>query len=168
MEKFGVICVGYQGIGKSTLANKYQKYLDLESGNFWIGRVRHEDWYVTYATIAMHLASQGHVVFVSSHKEVRDYLNSVPLPHNVYLMCCVPSPELKDEWIKKLHDRFESSNLEKDYKAWKNAEDRYLDNIQEIRNSFDIVCELDSMDYELIIEIQDVLGQHGLHIHLSC
>lgn len=30
-----MIIIGYQGIGKSTLAHEDNKYIDLESGNFW-------------------------------------------------------------------------------------------------------------------------------------
>ena len=31
-----MIVIGYQGIGKSSLAGRDHKYVDLESGNFWV------------------------------------------------------------------------------------------------------------------------------------
>lgn len=37
-----MIIIGYQGIGKSTLAKNSLKYIDLESGNFWINGERDE------------------------------------------------------------------------------------------------------------------------------
>ena len=62
-------------------------------------------------------------------------------------MVC-PSIRLKDLWIEKLHDRYLDSKLDKDYKAWKNAEDRYVENIKELHQSFPCI-EIDSMDYDL-------------------
>ena len=88
-----MIVVGYQGIGKSTLTGRDCKYIDLESGNFWIDGRRADDWYKPYCKIAEHLSEQGYIVFVSSHETVRQYLveNSRELVALVY-----PSIELKD------------------------------------------------------------------------
>lgn len=133
MNKKGMIIVGYQGIGKSTLAKNCSGYIDLESGNFWIGGKRSDDWYIPYCNIALHLAEQGYIVFTSSHVVVREYLSS--LPKTVELAVCVPDLSLKDEWIKKLEDRYNESNLEKDYKAWMNALNCYDENIKEILES---------------------------------
>lgn len=134
MNKKGMIIVGYQGIGKSTLAKDCSGYIDLESGNFWIDGKRADDWYIPYCNIAIHLAQQGYIVFTSSHQVVRDYL-SENRPIDIPLVMCCPVVELKNVWIKKLEDRYNESKLEKDYKAWKNAEDRYTENINEILNS---------------------------------
>ena len=74
-----MIIIGYQGIGKSTLAGK-NKCIDLESGNFWFydletyQKVRHNDWYIPYCNIANHLSEQGYIVFTSSHEVVRNEL----------------------------------------------------------------------------------------------
>lgn len=38
-----MIVIGYQGIGKSTLANKDLRFIDLESGNFWVDGKRADD-----------------------------------------------------------------------------------------------------------------------------
>ena len=166
--KPGVICVGYQGVGKSTLSRKYGTFIDLESSAFYVGEKREPCWYIPYCQVAINIAEQGHVVFVSSHKEVREFLRSVILPSNVHVVCCVPSDSLKDFWIQKLRSRYETSNLEKDYRAWKNAEDRYLDNIHEIKNDFPIVCELETEDYDLFLELVDTFYKNGIHFYLSC
>lgn len=129
----GMIIVGYQGIGKSTLAKNGNGYIDLESSNFWINGKRADDWYIPYCSIAIHLAQQGYIVFTSSHQVVRDYLAS--LGNAVKLGVCTPAFYLKDAWIKKLEDRYNNTKLDKDYKAWQNALDRYDENIKEIRDS---------------------------------
>ena len=74
-----MIIIGYQGVGKSTLANKDDKFIDLESSSFWVKGengeiVRSINWYEIYVNIAENLSKQGYVVFVSSHEVVRDQL----------------------------------------------------------------------------------------------
>ena len=124
----GKIIVGYQGIGKSTVASERIDYIDLESGNFWIDGKRSEDWYKIYCSIAEHLCRQGKNVFVSSHFVVREQLRS----SDCKVVVAYPSLILKDEWIQRLSDRYAASNLEKDFKAWKNAEEKYDENIADL------------------------------------
>lgn len=129
----GAIISGYQGIGKSTLAKSDSGYIDLESGNFFVGGVRDSDWYIPYCQIAIHLAQQGYRVFVSSHAVVREHLAS--LPKTVDLYTCFPSYNLHLPWLKKLEARYHSSGFEKDYRAWKNAETMYHKNIEELHRT---------------------------------
>lgn len=141
-----MIVIGYQGIGKSTLAGKDNRYIDLESGNFWVDGKRADDWYKPYCQIAEHLSQQGYIVFTSSHEVVRNQLeNSSEIVVLVY-----PSFELKDKWIDKLNYRYQDSGLEKDYKALMNAKDRYSENIQELEQSnIGYKLVLRTMDYDL-------------------
>lgn len=146
-----MIIIGYQGIGKSTLAAKNLKYIDLESSSFWFDdpetkqRVRHTNWYEMYCNVAEDLSRQGYIVFVSSHQPVRERL----LKSKEYVVVCVPSLILKDQWIEKLKLRYEVTNLKKDYKAYMNAADRFFENVTEIMNSdFDVIIITD-MDYNL-------------------
>ena len=129
----GAIISGYQGIGKSTLAKSESGYIDLESGNFFVGGARPDDWYIPYCQIAIHLAQQGYRVFVSSHAVVREHLASLPKTADLYV--CFPSYNLHLPWVKKLEARYHSSGLEKDYRAWKNAEARFHENIRELHNT---------------------------------
>lgn len=140
-----MIVIGYQGIGKSTLANKYLRFIDLESGNFWVDGKRADDWYKPYCQIAEHLSRQGYIVFTSSHEVVRKQL----VNSDEQVICCAPDLSLKDEWIEKLLIRYMDSKLEKDYKAYMNAKERFTENIREIADSgFDVLWLID-MDYNL-------------------
>lgn len=140
-----MIVVGYQGIGKSTLAKNKSGYIDLESGCFWNNGIRIDDWHIYYCQIAEHLSRQGNVVLVSSHKPVREYLKS----SNEGTICVYPKIFLSDEWKKKLHDRYEATKLAKDYKAWINAEEMYHDNISDLSMCGIPHAEIDRMDYDL-------------------
>lgn len=162
-----MIIIGYQGIGKSTLSARNLKYVDLESSNFWFDdpetkqRVRHFNWYEMYCNVAEYLSRQGYVVFVSSHQPVRERL----LKSEEYVVACVPSLILKDEWINKLKERYENSLLEKDYKAYMNAADRFTENVSDIMNSGFELLEIKDMSYNLKNLIEDkvtnLLSEYG-------
>lgn len=140
-----MIVVGYQGIGKSTLANANSKCIDLESGNFWVDGKRADDWYKPYCQIANHLSEQGYTVFVSSHEVVRKELEK-----SKEFVCIVhPAIKLQDEWIAKLENIYMRTQSNKDYKAYMNAKDRYKDNIVELMTSPFVSYEIESIDYDL-------------------
>ena len=141
-----MIVIGYQGIGKSTLAQKDFRYVDLESSALRQGNVRWHNWYEPYCMIAEWLSKQGYTVFVSSHKEVRDYLNEFC---EEPFCAVVPSESLKDEWIDKLKRRYEQFPTDKNYRAYMNAVDRYTENIREIKEDVEDVREITTMSYEL-------------------
>lgn len=149
-----MIIIGYQGIGKSTTAKKFSNVIDLESGCFWYNGKRQDNWHVYYCQIAEHLSSQDKIVFVSSHKQVREYLkNSKEL---VIAIC--PSIYLRDEWIKRLEDRYNSTGLDKDYKALMNAKDCYKENILDIANDIERTHFIQSITYDLEDEVRKALG----------
>ena len=148
-----MIIIGYQGIGKSTLAKDSWKYIDLESGNFWINGERDEQWYKPYCNIANHLSAQGYTVFTSSHKEIREELKN----SNEIVKIAFPSLELKTDWLIRLTNRYNESMLEKDYKALINASLYYEDNINDLMNEpFDKIV-INNIDYNLreLIEKND-------------
>ena len=155
-----MIVVSYQGIGKSTLAGRDHKYIDLESENFWIDGRRADDWYKPYCKIAEHLSEQGYIVFVSSHEVVRQYLveNSRELVVLVY-----PSIELKEAWIDKLEKRYIKSGLEKDYKALMSAKYSYVENIRELQEScIEYKLEINKLSYDLesmLIHLKNQIGE---------
>lgn len=126
-----MIIVGYQGIGKSTLAGHYK---------------RSDDWYIPYCQMAVHLSQQGFTVFTSSHEVVRNQLKN----YNEKVVVCYPSEELKTKWIEKLHDRWIRTSLDKDYKALANAEAMYSDNIKELENEKEFYhLVITDIDYDL-------------------
>ena len=135
-----MIIIGYQGIGKSTTVrhNPGRKFVDLESSNFWVDGKRSEDWYKVYCQIALDLSSQGFIVFTSSHKEVRDwFINNETGTEKIYT--CSPDITLKDQWIDKLRKRYEATKLEKDYKAWMNAEHCFIENVSDIQRDGELL-----------------------------
>ena len=147
----GLIIIGYQGIGKSSCASPTNGCIDLESGCFWIGDKRAEDWYIPYCTMALHLANQGYTVFTSSHKVVYEYLSSVPLLPNIgKVVVFCPCRRWKDYWIARLQKRYDKTGLDKDYKALANAKDRYEENILELCDSGLPVYQPDWIDYDLM------------------
>ena len=141
-----MIVIGYQGIGKSSLAGRDRKFIDLESGNFWVDGKRAEDWYKPYCQIAEHLSQQGYIVFTSSHEVVRKQLEG----SREVVVIVYPSLKIKDMWIDKLENRYHDTGLEKDYKALMNAKERFDENIRELAESnFNYKIELSRVDYDL-------------------
>lgn len=147
-----MIIIGYQGVGKSTLAATLEQYIDFESSVYFIDGKRPDNWYKMYARAAKLLSDQGYDVFVSSHDVVRKELREIGATDVITI---TPALELKSLWITKLAARYKLSTLEKDYKAWKNAEACYEQNIEDIRNSGFTNIILDTMEYELSQAIDD-------------
>ena len=144
-----MIYVGYQGIGKSSIAGK-NNCIDLESGNFWVDGIRNDEWYKIYCNIAEHLSNQGFNVFMSSHSVVRDELNK----RNIDFTCIFPSVELKEQWIKRLEDRYNQTQKEKDYKALMNAKECYEKNIRNLMYENNCI-EIMEIDYDLLNVIEE-------------
>lgn len=145
----GLVIIGYQGIGKSSIAG-WRKCIDLESGNFFVGGNRAGDWYIPYCQTALNLANQGYTVLVSSHREVREFLRTAPRPENVAaVVAFCPRTTMRDEWIERLRQRYARTGLEKDYRALANAEERFAENIMEIVGCGLPVYQPAAMDYNL-------------------
>ena len=144
-----MIVIGYQGIGKSTLARKYLGIIDLESSCFFIDGERSADWYKTYCNVAMDLSDQGNIVFTSSHKEVRDYL--AQNYNNSKVITITPSHRLREAWLSKLWIRYCNDGSPKNMKAFMNARERYDENISEIRSNPGFKhLVIDNIDYNLM------------------
>lgn len=145
----GVIIMGYQGIGKSSCAG-IERCIDFESGNFFVGNKRADDWHIPYCQIAMNLANQRYVVLTSSHKVVRDTFETMPKLENVgAVVVFCPTRSMKEEWIRRLQERYDRTGLFKDYKALMNAKERYDETIVELVNSPFPVYQPAAIDYDL-------------------
>lgn len=155
-----MIIIGYPGIGKSTLAGKDHKYIDLESSNFKFNGERSEDWYKVYCKVAEDLSRQGYIVFVSCHSAVREELR------NSREIVAVIFPTVKkEEWLTKLKDRYEETNSYKDEMAYKRVRDHYDEDIVDLCGC-DIPYKmwLKDMGYDLEAAIihminNDILGR---------
>ena len=155
-----MIVIGYPGIGKTTLSAKNQKVVDLESSSFWkiytttenqLGteKTRPDDWYIYYCQVAQNISSQGFTVFVSSHKEVRDWLAT----HNEEPVCAIyPSPDIKDDWLRRLEGRYIVSNSDKDLKAFERAKVSY----EEDTTALEKECRYPNCRYDAAVIIHDM------------
>lgn len=148
-----MIVIGYQGIGKSTLARKSKGFIDLESSSFYVNGKRPTDWHYYYNRIAENLSRQGYVVFVSSHMPVRDYFKTSD--ERAVIIC--PSKELKDEWIRRLQDRYHSNMTEKNLRALRNEVERFDENIDELINDGIPFILLHDMHYSLETVIRSTI-----------
>ena len=138
-----MIYVGYQGIGKSSIAGK-NNCIDLESGNFWVDDKRTDNWHKIYVNIAEHLSNQGYKVFLSSHKVVREELYN----RGIEFTAICPSLKLKEQWINRLQERFDRTRSTKDFKALKNAEEKYEENIKDLASEKNTIIITD-VNYDL-------------------
>ena len=164
MTNTGVIVVGYPGIGKTTLSNSNVHFIDLESNKFYVKGERDDRWYIPYCEIAMDLASQGYCVFVSSHIEVQKYLLQYCISPSINLCACVPSLELKDEWLFRLSSRYDETQLSKDYNSLRHVTLMYEEDITEIHRNFSAIVEITSASYDLRQLLEDTFSKFGFDV----
>ena len=154
-----MIITGYQGIGKSTLAKDNDKVIDLESSCFWKydkrdyekkgPKTRPDDWYVYYCQMADFLSRQGYIVFVSCHKEVRDFLST----HHTTPFCAIfPAKEIKDQWIRRLEDRYQREPSDKNMRALEHAKICYESDINQLLDE----CQFDNEYYTEFLTINKI------------
>lgn len=91
--KTNIIC-GFAGIGKSHLAKHSVGVVDLESTPF------QKDW-DTYTRVADHMATNGYIVLMSCHKELRDKLKE----KNIDYWVAIPRKENKEDYLKRYLNR---------------------------------------------------------------
>ena len=147
----GLIVIGYQGIGKSSLTNNNYNtlFIDFESSLFSVDGDRNDDWYIIYCKQAVSLAKQGFIVLISSHKCVRDELSKYN-QEGFNIITITPAYNLKDEWIEKLYKRYLDDPSEKNSAAYLNAKSCYEENIRDIASepNFSHIF-INSMNYNL-------------------
>lgn len=148
----GIIVIGYQGIGKTTVAKQaraYQKVVDFESSLFKINGDRDENWYVIYSRQAVSLARQGYTVLVSSHKQVREELAKYN-QDDFFIVSIIPSYKLKEDWIRKLSERQLNDPSDKNLAALLNAQTNFEDNIRDIASDSNFSnIFINDMNYDL-------------------
>ena len=149
-----MIIIGFPGIGKSTLACNNYKFVDLESSYFKPVNNRNDDWVVEYCQCAVYLSLHGFIVFVSSHKAVRDYLAKIHISEPIVYI--FPSERIKEQWVKKLEDRHMESGLDKDYRAFIRARDYYDYDIRDLYSDDGIPYKwvITDINYNLEEEIE--------------
>ena len=150
-----MIIIGYPGVGKTSLAGRCRQYIDLESSN-WNNpdNTKPDMWWWSYGKIAEDLSRQGYRVFVSCHPSVQKYFEE----SNEYVMVLYPSLELKEEWIKRVSDRYERDRSIKNLSALNNVELYYDKQIKSLNDSlFENKLVLKDINYTLDNEIDNYL-----------
>lgn len=166
-----MIITGYQGIGKTTLAKKDKNIIDLESSSFWWTydeesnkKYRPENWYVYYCQVAMDLSKQGYIVFVSSHTQVKEFLDLHAVEDTYAIF---PALWLKEDWIKKLENRYKETGSEKDEKALEHAKTFYDRDISCFMGEahplgwFHDFYIIENMDYDLAEVVEKLKESHS-------
>ena len=150
-----MIIIGYPGVGKTSLAGRYNQYIDLESSN-WNGpdNTKPDMWWWSYGKVAEDLSRQGYRVFVSCHPSVQKYFEE----SNEYVMVLYPSLELKENWIKRVADRYDRDRSMKNLAALNNVELYYDNQIRLLDDSpFKNKLVLKDMNYTLDNEIDNFI-----------
>ena len=154
----GLIIIGYQGIGKSSIAGK-DGCIDLESSNFYVDGKRDPYWYIPYTKLAMDLANQGYTVCTSAHAcvvhefETQQLLGVTHIKYRniggIVVFRPKAGPEWKYAWIERLQKRYDKTSLTKDYRALESAKAHFSEHMKQLDCSVFDVYTPDSLDYDL-------------------
>lgn len=146
----GLIIIGYQGIGKSSIASQLNGTVDLESSSFKIDGKRDDNWFTIYCCIAVSLARQGYTVMISSHECVVNELAKYNTEGKYSVIIICPNYILKGPWIEKLYNRYHDDPSEKNKIAWTNAELHFDSQINNLatNSSFSHIF-IEDMNYDL-------------------
>ena len=121
----GMIVIGFPGIGKTSISFGKNNFVDLESSCFNIvdpvtnKKTKPENWEKLYVSVAYDLAKQGKYVCVSNHSlvinEILDRKQKDSRLDEYPIVFVYPKKNLKDRWIERLTERYDSSvQIDKD------------------------------------------------------
>lgn len=128
-----MIIIGFPGIGKSSVTRAYDGetnttgYIDLESSNF----IKDDNWVKEYCDLAINLELQGYNVFVSSHREVREYFTE---RQGIFqdVVEVFPAMYLYYEWMSRLLYRYSTNPSDKNYRAYNYIKNNFYTAIEEM------------------------------------
>ena len=158
-----MIIVGYPGIGKSSVCGVGSGIIDLESSYF--NNHLGDNWERRYVNVAIDLSRQGFIVCTSCHAGVIKQLKEQLKEDKIFIV--FPDPRLKEPWLKKLRNRYYTTNKyehddwwnEKNYRALKRAEEFFDHDILQLQNSDLNKVMIISMDYDLKQVIENIKEQ---------
>ena len=171
-----MIYIGYPCIGKTTLAKEKNNFIDLESSYFSDSNPSPKPYssilvvtennaactnynnYNTYCNLAIDLNNQNFNVFVSSHKQVTDYLiNYYKNIGQTSKLCIIyPAEDLYADWSRRAFERYLKDKSDKN----KRALDRILEHYAEDVNYLKKLCQTENINSIEITEIDDKLINH--------
>lgn len=119
-----LVISGFPGVGKSWLFENPNGLVivDSDSSNFsWENaaeKIRHPEWPNNYIQHILEQRDKMDIIFVSTHKEVRDAMVAAKIP----FILVYPGPDMKEEYIQRYVDRGNAPGfvrlLEQNYEAW--------------------------------------------------
>ena len=123
-----MVIIGFPCIGKSSVSIVERGYIDLESSFY----KKDEGWEIGYCEQAINLSNQGYFVFVSSHNEVREYLEKNQ--DKCHIMEIFPDESLESEWIERALNRYNKTKEEKDKRAFEYIKNNFSFSVQQMKN----------------------------------
>ena len=103
--KQAIIISGFPGIGKSYITQNEKEFTisDSDSSNFsWLEKgIRHPDFPQNYMDHIISIQNDYDIIFVSSHKVVRDAL----MQNNIYFYLVYPDKSLKQNYLERFKKR---------------------------------------------------------------
>jgi len=128
MDKYTIVISAFPACGKSSMYRKYSEYyednknnplsfkiLDSDSSLFsWIydengnkTNVRNPDFPQNYINHIKERIGKEDVIFISSHKVVRDALRENGIKYSIFY----PDKSLKEEWMRRYKERGNDENF---------------------------------------------------------
>lgn len=148
-----MIIIGFPGIGKSSVSNPFTGYVDLESSNF----PKTEGWEKVYCDVALDLSEQGYYVFVSSHKQVRDYLSNYQSVDDIVEV--FPEVRLCDMWIRRLTKRYSDTKQDKHKRALDYVSNHYCSMVADMEND-DIKRKIKLTAYSNLYDLSEEINSY--------
>lgn len=161
-----MIYIGYPCIGKTTLAKEKNNFIDLESSHFFNSNskanpsvlyittdVTSTDYnkYENYCNLAIDLNNQNFNVFVSSHRQVTDYLiNYYKNIGQTSELCIIyPAEDLYADWSRRAFERYLKDKSDKNKRALDRILEHYAEDIDYLKR----LCKTENINSIEIAEI---------------
>lgn len=151
-----MIIMSIAGVGKTSLRKDpnaiKSNILDLDSSHFkHYPFERDPYWYITYSNQAIDLSNQGYTVLISSHNDVRKYLQDINYPY----YAIYPIKSLKNDWLKRLQFRYYESHLASDLRSYNKFSENWDTIMDDIWNDnfVSVITPIEDMNYILIDKI---------------
>ena len=156
-----MIYIGDPCRGKTTLAKEKNNFIDLESSYFSPFSSAAPANHLTYCSLAMDLNNQNFNVFVSSHRQITDYLiNSYKHIGQTNKLCIIyPAEDLYEDWSRKAFERYLKDKSAKNKRALDRILEHYAEDIDYLKRLCKIEnihsIEIAEIDYKLINYIEN-------------
>ena len=118
--------MGFPGVGKTYIKESFKgtdiKILDSDSSNF-----PKDDFPANYFAYLESVYKDFDLIFISTHKDVREGIKKTYLVDDCYICVCYPDKSLKKAWIERFRNR---GNNETFCKLIEDHYDEWIDEIE--------------------------------------